>query len=125
MENETYDFAQTAPSLTLTPELDEAPVPAVQPAAPQTQADEPVLTAAEKQMIDDFAAKIDVENTAQILQYGAATQKKMADFSDAALANVRTQDLGEVGELIVNVVGELKGCDAEEEKGLFGFFRKQ
>ena len=57
MENETYDFAQTAPSLTLTPELDEAPVPAVQPAAPQTQADEPVLTAAEKQMIDDFAAK--------------------------------------------------------------------
>ena len=125
MENETYDFAQTAPSLTLTPELDEAPVPTVQPAAPQTQADEPVLTAAEKQMIDDFAAKIDVENTAQILQYGAATQKKMADFSDAALANVRTQDLGEVGELIVNVVGELKGCDAEEEKGLFGFFRKQ
>ena len=125
MENETYDFAQTAPSLTLTQELDEAPVPTVQPAAPQTQADEPVLTAAEKQMIDDFAAKIDVENTAQILQYGAATQKKMADFSDAALANVRTQDLGEVGELIVNVVGELKGCDAEEEKGLFGFFRKQ
>ena len=125
MENETYDFAQTAPSLTLTPELDEAPVPAVQPAAPQTQADEPVLTAAEEQRIDDFAAKIDVENTAQILQYGAATQKKMADFADAALANVRTQDLGEVGELIVNVVGELKGCDAEEEKGLFGFFRKQ
>ena len=75
--------------------------------------------------MDDFAAKIDVENTTQILQYGAGTQKKMADFSDAALANVRTQDLGQVGELLVNVVGELKGLDEEEEKGLFGFFRKQ
>ena len=75
--------------------------------------------------MDEFAAKIDVENTAQILQYGAATQKKMADFSDAALTNVRTQDLGEVGDLIVDVVGELKGFDAEEKKGLFGFFKKQ
>ena len=50
------------------------------------------LTAEEQRIVDDFAAKIDVENTAQILQYGAATQKKMADFSDAALANVRTED---------------------------------
>lgn len=86
---------------------------------------EPVLTTQEQQMVAAFASKIDVENTAQILQYGAGTQKKMADFSDAALANVRTQDLGEVGDLIVNVVGELKGFDAEEEKGLFGFFKKQ
>ena len=76
-------------------------------------------------MVADFAAKIDVENTAQILQYGAGTQKKMADFSDAALANVRTQDLGEVGDLIVNVVGELKGFGVEEQKGFLGFFRKQ
>ena len=76
-------------------------------------------------MVDAFAAKIDVENTAQILQYGAGTQKKMADFSDAALANVRTQDLGEVGDLITSVVGELQGFDSEEEKGFLGFFRKQ
>lgn len=76
-------------------------------------------------MVADFAEKIDVENTTQILQYGAGTQKKMADFSDAALVNVRTQDLGEVGDLIAGVVGELRGFDAEEEKGLFGFFRKQ
>ena len=76
-------------------------------------------------MVSDFAAKIDLENTTQILQYGAGTQKKMADFSDAALANVRTQDLGEVGDLIVNVVGELKGLDTEEEKGFLGFFKKQ
>lgn len=75
--------------------------------------------------MDDFAAKIDIENTNQILQFGAGTQKKMADFSDAALENVRTQDLGEVGDLLANVVGELKDFDAAEEKGLFGFFKKQ
>ena len=98
----------------------------VVPAKPEPpKAEEPVLSPAEQKVVDDFAAKIDVENTAQILQYGAGTQKKMADFSDAALANVRTQDLGEVGDLIVNVVGELKGFEAEEEKGFFGFFRKQ
>ena len=113
------------PSLTLEPELDAAPeiIPIEEPAAPK--AAEPVLTAEEQQMVEAFAAKIDVENTAQILQYGAATQKKMADFSDAALANVRTQDLGEVGDLIVDVVGELKGFDAEEKKGLLGLFKKQ
>lgn len=76
-------------------------------------------------MVDDFAAKIDIENTNQILQFGAGTQKKMADFSDAALENVRTQDLGEVGDLLASVVGELKDFDAAEEKGLFGFFKKQ
>ena len=114
-------------SLTLEPELTEAPalVQAQESAIAQTQPSEPVLTAEEQKIVDDFAAKIDVENTTQILQYGAGTQKKMADFSDAALANVRTQDLGQVGELLVNVVGELKGLDEEEEKGLFGFFRKQ
>lgn len=114
-------------SLTLEPELTEASalVPAQESAIAQTQPSEPVLTAEEQKIVDDFAAKIDVENTTQILQYGAGTQKKMADFSDAALANVRTQDLGQVGELLVNVVGELKGLDEEEEKGLFGFFRKQ
>ena len=113
------------PSLTLEPELDAAPeiIPVEEPAAPKNT--EPVLTDEEQQMVEAFAAKIDVENTAQILQYGAATQKKMADFSDAALANVRTQDLGEVGDLIVDVVGELKGFDAEEKKGLLGLFKKQ
>ena len=115
------------PSLTLEPDLESTPKleAAEKTELQQPKIAEPVLTAQEQQMVNDFAAKIDVENTAQILQYGAATQKKMADFSDAALANVRTQDLGEVGDLIVNVVGELKGFDAEEEKGFFGFFRKQ
>ena len=110
------------PSLTLEPELESVSAPV---AAPQPQVAEPVLTAQEQQMVDEFAATIDVENTAQILQYGAGAQKKMADFSDAALTNVRTQDLGEVGDLIVDVVGELKGFDAEEKKGFLGLFKKQ
>ena len=117
---------ETIPSLTLEPDLNDAPELVVkeETVLQQTQP-ETILTPEEQKIVDDFAAKIDVENTAQILQYGAGTQKKMADFSDTALANVRTQDLGEVGDLITNVVGELKGFDAEEEKGLFGFFRKQ
>ena len=113
--------------LTLEPVLDAEPelVAVEETALQETKTPEPVLTAQEEQMVADFAAKIDIENTAQILQYGAGTQKKMADFSDAALENVRTQDLGEVGDLITSVVTELKGFDAEEEKGLFGFFKKQ
>lgn len=130
MDAEFKQFAEATPavpSLTLEPELERAPQLAVaeEKEMQQPKIAEPVLTAEEQKMVSDFAAKIDVENTAQILQYGAGTQKKMADFSDAALANVRTQDLGEVGDLIVNVVGELKGFDTEESKGLFGFFRKK
>ena len=115
------------PSLTLEPDLEEKSETAVAaaPVAETPKIPEPVLTPEEQQIAREFAAKIDVENTAQIMQYGAGTQKKMADFSDAALANVRAQDLGEVGELIVNVVGELKGFDTEEDKGFFGFFKKQ
>ena len=117
-----FDF-NTTPSLTLEPELEPAPELAVVEEAPQ--APQNILTPEEQQLVAEFAAKIDVENTAQILQYGAGTQKKMAAFSDAALANVRTQDLGEVGTLITDVVTELKGFDAEEAKGFLGFFKKQ
>ena len=112
--------------LTLEPNLDEET--AVVPAAPQLPEETPAeaaLTEEERALVAAFAEKIDIENTAQILQYGAGTQKKMADFSDAALANVRTQDLGEVGDLITGVVGELKTMDADEEKGFLGFFKKQ
>ena len=124
MEKEYKDFIVEEPSLTLEPELETVETVEVVPQE-QPEAAQPVLTEQEQQMVAAFAEKIDVENTTQIMQYGAGTQKKMADFSDAALANVRTQDLGEVGELISNVVGELKGFDAEEEKGFFGFFKKQ
>ena len=124
MQTELDQFDNTVPSLTLEPELEPASVPAANEEKEVAVA-EPALTAEEQQMVDAFSTKIDVENTAQILQYGAGTQKKMADFSDAALANVRTQDLGEVGDLITSVVGELQGFDSEEEKGFLGFFRKQ
>ena len=120
-----FTFDDTMPELTLEPELETVEVAKVEPEAPKPKVEEPVLSPAEQKIVDDFAAKIDVENTAQILQYGAGTQKKMAQFSDAALANVRTQDLGAVGDLIVDVVGELKGFDADEGKGILGFFRKQ
>ena len=125
-----HDFTKIeTPSLTLEPELETKPetdlAPVAETKVEEPKIPEPVLTAEEQQLVNDFAAKIDVENTAQILQYGAGTQKKMADFSDAALANVRAQDLGEVGDLLVNVVGELQGFDAEEEKGFLGFFKKQ
>ena len=113
------------PSLTLEPELESAPETAVVAQPEEEKIPMPVLTEEEQRIVAEFADKIDVENTTQIMQYGAGTQKKMADFSDAALANVRTQDMGEVGDLIVDVVGELKGFDEEEERGLFGFFRKQ
>ena len=125
-----HDFTKIeTPSLTLEPELEVKPetdlAPVAETKVEEPKIPEPVLTAEEQQLVNDFAAKIDVENTAQILQYGSGTQKKMADFSDAALANVRAQDLGEVGDLLVNVVGELQGFDAEEEKGFLGFFKKQ
>ena len=127
MGKEFKDFTVEAPTLTLEPDFGEPKQEIVskpeEPAVPEVE--EPILTPQEQQMIDSFAEKIDIENTNQILQYGAGTQKKMADFSDAALENVKTQDLGEVGDLISSVVGELKDFDATEEKGLFGFFKKQ
>lgn len=127
MNKEFTESTLNTSGLTLEPELESAPALIVTEASPveQPKVTEPALTAEEQQMVAEFAAKIDVENTMQILQYGAGTQKKMADFSDAALENVRTQDLGEVGDLIVDVVGELKGFDADEKKGLFGFLRRQ
>ena len=127
MGNEFKDFEMETPSLTLEPDLGELEkkeevIPQKQP---QKEEEVPVLTPEEQKMVNDFAAKIDIENTNQILQYGAGTQKKMADFSDTTLENVKTQDLGEIGELISNVVGELKDFDVQEEGKFFGFFRKQ
>ncbi len=126
MGNEFKDFEMETPSLTLEPDLGEFEKKEEVIPKKQLQKEEvPVLTPEEQKMVNDFAAKIDIENTNQILQYGAGTQKKMADFSDTALDNVKTQDLGEIGELISNVVGELKDFDVQEEGKFFGFFRKQ
>ena len=128
MGEEFKDYEMEGPSLTLEPDLGEfekkeEPVKVEQP---QPKEEAPALTPAEQQMVNEFAAKIDIENTNQILQYGAGTQKKMADFSDTALENVKMQDLGEIGDLITNVVGELRDFDAQDDGGrFFGFFKKQ
>lgn len=126
MGEDFKDFEMEAPALTLEPDLGELEPEVSEPQVQvQTKPEQPVLTPAEQKMVEDFAAKIDIENTNQILQYGAGTQKKMADFSNTALENVKTQDLGEVGNLISGVVGELKNFDVEEDRGFFGFFKKQ
>ncbi len=82
------------------------------------------LSPEELKMVDDFTKQIDIYNTTAILQYGAGTQKKMADFSDTALVNVKTKDLGEIGTLLSDVVTELKSFDEEETKGFLGIFKK-
>lgn len=129
MEKDFKDFETEVPTLTLEPDFgqEETPKEEKEPAeaAVKKEMEETILTPEEQKLVADFAARIDIENTNQILQYGAGTQKKMADFSDAALANVKTQELGEAGDLIAEVVGELRDFDATEEKGIFGFFKKQ
>ena len=121
----TLDVAPAAPSLTLDPEADAKVVEEAKKAAPVMVEDTP-LTPEEQQMVDDFAQKIDITNSQMVLQYGAASQKKLSDFSDTALNKVKTKDMGETGELITDLIGELQGFDAtEESKGFFGFFKRQ
>ena len=121
----TLDAAPAAPSLTLDPEADAKVVAEAQKAAPVKVEDTP-LTPEEQQMVDDFAKKIDITNSQMVLQYGAASQKKLSDFSDTALSKVKTKDMGETGQLITDLIGELQGFDAaEESKGFFGFFKRQ
>lgn len=135
--DEFKDFVETpTPVLTFgTPVEETASVPATQetavPAAneaEQTPVDpqltEESLTPEERKMVDDFSKQINLHDSNGILQYGAGTQKKMADFSENALKNVRTKDLGEVGDMISGLVTELKSFDADAEKGFLGIFKK-
>ena len=89
-------------------------------------AEEIPLSEEEKKMVEQFSKQIDLANSNQVLQYGAGAQKKMADFSESALGHVKNKDLGEIGQMLSNVVMELKNFDVEEEEkgGLFGFFKK-
>ena len=128
-DNNTLNFdldAPAVPTLTLdpTPEAAEEKKPEPAPAAQQPEVQ---LTPEEQAMVDSFAEKIDITNSQQVLQYGSACQKKIGDFSEAALAKVSTKDLGEVGDMITNLIGELKSFDANEEqqKGILGFFKKK
>ena len=116
----------TAPTLTLDPfQTQEEKKPPVVQQQEDPAMDDSILTEEERRQVDAFASQIDLTNSTLVLQYGAGTQKKMADFSEEALDKVRTKDLGEVGDLLENVVTELKSFDAEEErKGIMGFFKR-
>lgn len=119
------DFTETStPTLVFGEVLDEKQVPAEAPKQElEEQLDDSILTPEERKMVDEFSRQIDLHNSNAILQYGVGTQKKMADFSGNALENVRTKDLGEVGDMLSGVVAELKDFD-EEQKGFLGIFKK-
>ena len=128
---DTAAAAPQAPSLTLEPNADQQQAQAAQQAAQaQREAnavkiDESMLSEAERKMVDDFAQKIDVTDSNLVLQYGAAAQKNIASFSENALSNVRTKDLGQVGDALSQLVGELKTFGQPEKKGLAGLFQKK
>ncbi len=129
-ENNLDALLNQAPTLTFDPflenkeELTVIEEKKVQEA--QKVAEQIVLTPEEQKMVDDFAAQIDLMNTQQLIQYGAGSQKKIADFSETALNNVRTKDMGEIGQMLTDVVSELKSFEEDEEtKGFFGLFKKQ
>lgn len=118
------------PELTLTPFEN----PETAPASVETEVKTPAetetdmavnLTPAEQQMVDDFASRIDITDPNVVLQYGAGSQQKIANFSDSALANVRNKDLGEIGDMITELVGELKEFEDDDNKGFLGFFKRQ
>lgn len=124
------------PELTLTPNLGATAVQEAVPTAPTVQAnaavqdpqsalDESTLTEAERKAVADFAEKIDITDSNVVLQYGAAAQKNVADFSEKTLSSVRTKDLGEVGHALSSLVNELQTLDQPEKKGVFGFIQKK
>lgn len=129
--SEIDTMESTTPTLTFEPfgetnEIVSAQPEVVEEEKKQEVFDESTLSPEERKMIDDFAEQIQLENSNMILQYGAGAQKKMADFSESALNNVKSKDLGEIGTMLSNVVTELKTFDQEEEeKGFRGFFKKQ
>lgn len=130
MEDKTMELKEQIPTLTFEPFGEEQKMAEEKQMLSQTEQEAPVfdesmLTEQERSMVDDFADKIQLNNSSQILQFGAGAQKKMADFSEKALDNVRTKDLGEIGDMLSNVVTELKSFDMEEEeKGFLGMFKK-
>ena len=117
-----------APSLTLDPTAAEKEVKQADQAvrdANAVQLDESMLSESERKMVADFSEKIDIKDSNLVLQYGAAAQKNIAGFSESALNKVRTKDLGEVGDALAGLVGELQSFGQEEKGGIFGFFQKK
>ena len=125
MTDELKMMEQEVPTLTLDPMAAAQPVEEEKKEVTPVVLDDSFLTEAEKKVVNDFAQQIDLTNSTMILQYGSAAQKKLSDFSEGALESVRTKDLGEVGDMITDLVVELKGFDVDEEKkGFLGFFKK-
>lgn len=130
MTDEPITLDLTKPSLTLEPfAIEDVPpvpqAPEVNVSAAEALSSDTTLSEEEKQIVREFAGKIDLQDSNVILQYGAAAQKKIAHFSESALSNVRTKDLGEVGNMLTGLVNELKGFNIEEEeKGFLGIFKK-
>ena len=127
MSKDLDELLQEAPTLTFNPFPEEKKEVAAVKEEPKPEEEklEVILSPEEQKMVDDFAAQIDLTNTQMVMQYGAGSQKKIADFSETALNNVRTKDMGEIGDLLTDVVAELKNFDEDEEdKGFFGFFKK-
>lgn len=125
MAQDLDEMMQKAPTLTLDPFGEEKAAVAEKEPEPLVKEEEVNLSPEERRMVEEFAAKIDLHSSNMILQYGAGAQKKMADFSETALENVRTKDLGEVGEMLASVVSELRTLEeGEEDKGFFSFFKK-
>ena len=118
------------PQLTLTPDLEEPKLEVKQEAeldmpAPEAGPDMNMLTKEEQQAVMSFAEQIDISNSQQILTYGAAAQKNIADFSESALESVRTKDMGEIGDMITGLVKELKSIETpEQKKGLAALFQR-
>ncbi len=114
------------PVLTLYPTVEKPDAADIQPAEPVKEKEEPqvVLSPKEQKMVDDFAASIDLSNSNIVLMYGTGAQKKIADFSETALEHIKTKDLGEIGQMLTDMVGELKTMEVEEDKGFLGIFRK-
>ena len=119
------EFIDIKPELTFQPFEDEVIDVKVKEEKKEEIIDEIKLTEEEQKMVDQFVDKIEINNSNSILQYGVGAQKKISDFSQSALNNVKTKDLGEIGEILTNVVHELKNFEEEEEKkGIFGLFKK-
>ena len=124
LDPNTAAAAETVPQLTLTPEAPEPPKVEEKKAEP-VEMDDKLLSDEEKKAVEEFSHKINIRDTNMILQYGAAAQKSVAGFSESALNNVRSKDLGEVGQDLSQLVVELKGCgEGEETKGFMGLFKK-
>ena len=128
MSKSLDEMLKESPTLTFEPFQEEkeelAEVKKAQEIKAEAEAIQVQLTTEEQLMVDNFAAQIDITNTQQVLQYGAGSQKKIADFSETALNSVRTKDMGEVGQMLTDVVAQLKDFDEEEEKGFLGLFKR-